>query len=204
MLFRHAKSAWPEVADHERPLARRGQRDAPVMGRWLHDAGLAPDRVLCSTARRARETWQLAQTGLGTAPPVTFEPGIYEGAAADLLALIQQVPSATTTLLVIGHNPAIEDLAFMLAAAGPGEEASSGPHAATKVTAYGGTSVGTSKARGRVTAAQHLRGLPWAVVADATRRWIPPSRAFSPRGYLPPGRWVLLSSSLRRQDVRSR
>jgi phosphohistidine phosphatase len=49
------------MPDHERPLARRGQRDAPVMGRWLRTAGLAPDLVLCSTARRARETWQLAR-----------------------------------------------------------------------------------------------------------------------------------------------
>jgi phosphohistidine phosphatase len=130
MLFRHAKSAWPDVADHKRPLAHRGRRDAPVMGRWLCDAGLVPDRVLCSTARRARETWQLARTGLGVAPPVTFERGIYEGAAADLLALIQRVPSTTTKLLVIGHNPAIEDLAFMLTAAGSGDQACSGTHAA--------------------------------------------------------------------------
>src|SRR6266568_543344 len=51
VLFRHAKSAGPDVADHERPLARRGRRDAPVAGRWLRAAGLVPDRVVCSTAR---------------------------------------------------------------------------------------------------------------------------------------------------------
>jgi phosphohistidine phosphatase len=119
------------VAGHDRPLARRGQRDAPVMGRWLRGAALVPDRVLCSTARRARETWRLAQAGLGAAPQVSFERGIYEGAAADLLALVRQVPSATTTLLVIGHNPATEDLAFMLAAAGPADEAGSAPGAVT-------------------------------------------------------------------------
>ena len=71
MVLRHAKSAWPDVPDHERPLARRGQRDAPVMGRWLRAAGHVPDQVLCSTARRARETWQLAQAGLGATPQVT-------------------------------------------------------------------------------------------------------------------------------------
>ena len=65
VVLRHAKSAWPDVPDHERPLARRSQRDAPVMGRWLRAAGHVPDQVLCSTARRARETWQLAQAGLG-------------------------------------------------------------------------------------------------------------------------------------------
>ena len=50
LLLRHAKSAWPDVDDHERPLARRGRRDAPVAGRWLRAAGLVPDRVVCSTA----------------------------------------------------------------------------------------------------------------------------------------------------------
>lgn len=130
VLLRHAKSAWPDVADHERPLARRGIRDAPVMGHWLHDAGCVPDHVLCSTARRARETWRLAQAGLAAAPPVTVERGVYEGSAVELLALIRQTPSAVGTLLVLGHNPAIQDLALMLAATVPGTQASSEPDAA--------------------------------------------------------------------------
>ena len=126
LLFRHAKSAWPDVADHDRPLARRGIRAAPVMGRWLREAGLLPGQVLCSTARRARETWQYAQPGLAATPPVTFDARIYGGAAADLLALIREVPPATGTLLLVGHNPAIEDLALLLAAA-PGAAAGPGP-----------------------------------------------------------------------------
>jgi len=126
VLFRHAKSAWPDVADHDRPLARRGIRAAPVMGRWLREAGLLPGQVLCSTARRARETWQFAQAGLAATPPVTFDARIYEGTATDLLALIRQVPPAVGTLLLIGHNPAIEDLALLLAAA-PGAAAGPGP-----------------------------------------------------------------------------
>jgi phosphohistidine phosphatase len=115
VLFRHAKSAWPDVADHDRPLARRGIRAAPVMGRWLRETDLLPGQVLCSTARRARETWQFAQAGLAAAPPVTFDARIYEAAAADLLAVIREVPPATGTLLLIGHNPAIEDLGLLLA-----------------------------------------------------------------------------------------
>jgi phosphohistidine phosphatase len=95
------------------------------MGRWLRDAGYVPDHVLCSTARRARQTWQLAQTGLGAMPPVTFERGVYEGSAAELLALIRQERPAVGTLLLIGHNPAIEELALMLAATAPGAAASS-------------------------------------------------------------------------------
>jgi phosphohistidine phosphatase len=126
VLFRHAKSAWPGVPDHDRPLARRGIGAAPVMGRWLREAGLLPGQVLCSTARRARETWQFAQAGLAATPPVTFDVRIYEGAATDLLTVIGEVPPATGTLLLIGHNPAIEDLALLLAAA-PGAAAGPGP-----------------------------------------------------------------------------
>jgi phosphohistidine phosphatase len=127
VLLRHAKSAWPDVPDHDRPLAGRGIRAAPVMGRWLRDAGLVPHLVLCSTARRARETWQYAQAGLAAEPPVRFEDRIYGEDGMGLLALIREVPPATGTVLLIGHNPAIEDLALMLAAA-PG---AAGPGAAT-------------------------------------------------------------------------
>ena len=166
VLLRHAKSAWPDVADHERPLAGRGVRAAPVMGRWLRDAGLVPDLVLCSTARRARETWQYAQAGLAATPPVSFEGRIYDEDATGLLALIHEVPPATGTLLLIGHNPAIEDLALMLAAppgaAGPrSDTASSGnlerlrakfPTAAVAVLQPAGTWRALAPRRARLTA----------------------------------------------------
>ena len=116
VLLRHAKSAWPDVPDHERPLARRGQRDAPVMGRWLCAAGHLPDQVLCSTARRARETWQLAQAGLGVTPPASFDDGVYQGSAPQLLDLIRGADPAARTLLVVGHDPAMPELALALAA----------------------------------------------------------------------------------------
>jgi phosphohistidine phosphatase len=125
VLLRHAKSAWPDVPDHERPLARRGQQDGPVMGRWLRAAGQVPDQVLCSTARRARETWQLAQAGLEATPPVSFDDGLYHGSAAQLLDLIRSVPRAVRTLLIIGHDPAIPELALTLAATTPGAHLSS-------------------------------------------------------------------------------
>jgi phosphohistidine phosphatase len=117
LLLRHAKSAWPEVPDHERPLGRRGQRDAPVMGRWLRTAGHVPDQVLCSTARRARETWRLAQPGLGATPPVSFDDGVYDASATELLDLIRRAPPTARTLLVVGHDPAIPELALTLASA---------------------------------------------------------------------------------------
>ena len=126
VLLRHAKSAWPDLPDHERPLAGRGRRDAPVMGRWLRTAGHVPDRVLCSTARRTRETWQLAQPELGTAPPVSFEDRVYEASAAQLLDLARNAQSAVKTLLIVGHAPGIPDLALMLAGADEPADGSGG------------------------------------------------------------------------------
>jgi phosphohistidine phosphatase len=119
VLLRHAKSAWPDVPDHDRPLAPRGRRDAPVMGRWLRTNGYVPDRVLCSTARRARETWQLARDGLGADPPVSFERRVYQASARELLDLAREMPSAVATLLIVGHDPAMHELALMLARTGP-------------------------------------------------------------------------------------
>ena len=116
VLLRHAKSAWPDVPDHERPLARRGRRDAPAMGRWLRAAGHLPDQVLCSTARRARETWQLAQAGLGATPPVSFDGRAYQASAMQLLDLVRRAPPAARTFLIVGHDPAVPELALTLAA----------------------------------------------------------------------------------------
>ena len=90
------------------------------MGRWLRAAGQVPDQVLCSTARRARETWQLAQAGLEATPPVSFDDGLYHGSAAQLLDLIRSALRAVRTLLIVGHDPAIPELALTLAATTPG------------------------------------------------------------------------------------
>ena len=130
VLLRHAKSAWPDVPDHQRPLAGRGRRDAPVMGRWLRGAGHVPDQVLCSTARRARQTWQLAQDGLGATPPVSLDDDLYLGSAVQLLDLIRGAPPAARTLLIVGHDPAVPELALMLAATAPAGDAEGGSDAA--------------------------------------------------------------------------
>lgn len=118
VLLRHAKSAWPDLPDHERPLAKRGRRDAPAVGRWLREAGCMPDRVLCSTARRTRETWQLMVPELGAdPPPVSYEDQVYEAHCEALLDLARQTESKASSMLIIGHNPGVQDLALMLAAA---------------------------------------------------------------------------------------
>lgn len=126
VLLRHAKSAWPDnIPDHDRPLARRGRRDAPAAGRWLRQAGYVPDYVLCSTARRARETWQLAQRELGVRPPAVFDPGVYDASARSLLDLVRQLPRAARTVVVVGHDPALPELALELLAenGAPGRQA---------------------------------------------------------------------------------
>lgn len=115
VLLRHAKSAWPDVADHERPLGPRGLRDAPAAGRWLRDAGFSPALVICSTARRARETWALAAGQLGAGVPVRFEERVYAAEPEDLLEVVSEVPEEVRTLLLVGHNPGLEDLAVRLA-----------------------------------------------------------------------------------------
>ena len=120
VLLRHAKSDWPDVADHDRPLARRGRRDAPVVGRWLGDSGYAPDAVVCSTARRARETWELVSTGLTAVAPgaplaVRYEPRVYEATVLGLLMLVREFDAAWRTTLVVGHNPGIAELTAGLA-----------------------------------------------------------------------------------------
>jgi phosphohistidine phosphatase len=121
VLLRHAKSAWPDVADHERPLARRGRRDAPVAGRWLRAAGRVPDRVVCSTARRARETWQLAAAELDAFPAVRFDQRVYGAAAGELLDLARETAPGSRTLLIVGHDPAMQDLTVALADARAGD-----------------------------------------------------------------------------------
>jgi len=120
ILVRHAKSAWPDVADHDRPLAPRGRRDAPAAGRWLSAAGCVPDRVLCSTALRARQTWQLAAEELGARPQTTFERRVYGATSAGLLDLARQTPTESRTLLIVGHDPAVQQLTLELAGARPG------------------------------------------------------------------------------------
>jgi phosphohistidine phosphatase len=116
VVLRHAKSARPEgVPDHERPLAPRGLRDAPAAGRWLAEADFLPDLVLCSTARRTRQTWELAAAELGSTPPVRYEPRLYAADDQNILDGVREVPAEVGTLLLIGHNPGLQDLILLLA-----------------------------------------------------------------------------------------
>ncbi len=127
MLLRHAKSDWPDVPDRDRPLAKRGRRDAPLIGRWLHDHGYLPEAVVCSAARRTRETWELLAPELGGSPSVTFEPRAYAASALTLLYLVGELPAAYRAALLLGHNPAISELATSLVQPPAGDGAPSPP-----------------------------------------------------------------------------
>ncbi|MET8977238.1 histidine phosphatase family protein [Streptomyces sp. NPDC004539] len=119
VVLRHAKSAWPEgVPDHDRPLGPRGLRDAPAAGRALAGADRLPDLALCSTAERARRTWELASAQWGTPPPVRYDPRLYGADVPEHLEVVRETPPEVGTLLLVGHNPGLEDLVLALAADG--------------------------------------------------------------------------------------
>jgi phosphohistidine phosphatase len=119
VVLRHAKSAWPEgTPDHERPLAGRGRRDAPAAGRALAETDCLPDLALCSTAVRARQTWELASAQWGTPPPVRHDRRLYAADVTDLLTVVHETPSEVEVLLLVGHNPGLEELVLELAGDG--------------------------------------------------------------------------------------
>ena len=116
LLLRHGKSAWPDgVEDFERPLTERGQETALRLGAFLAEERLVPDLALVSPARRTRETWSLVERALGERP-MRAEPRIYEAPDSRLLAVVREVGPEIGTLLMIGHNPGLQDLLRSLTA----------------------------------------------------------------------------------------
>lgn len=119
IVLRHAKSDWSEaLPDHERPLAPRGVRDAPRLGRWLVEAGRVPELVVCSTARRTRETWQRVSGELPASPPVEYDDDLYGADVPELLGAARRTPADVTTLALVGHEPGVSDLTLHLAGRG--------------------------------------------------------------------------------------
>jgi phosphohistidine phosphatase len=166
VLLRHAKSAWPEdMPDHDRPLGKRGRRDAPAVGCWLRGNGYVPDTVVCSTARRTRETWELVAAELGPgfkgrAPAVTFEPRAYAASAVSLLYLARELPGQCRTGMLIAHNPGISELAGSLAGTHPG--GMNFPTAGVAVLEFDGEWADLGRGQARVAG--------FVVPADLTRR----------------------------------
>jgi phosphohistidine phosphatase len=124
VVLRHAKADWPPVPDHERPLAERGRKDAPVAGRRLAGLGFALDLALCSSAIRTRETWKLAAQELPQRPKTVYEDRLYDATVGDLLALLTEVPDDVHNVLLVGHNPGTQQLAAALAGTAEGDNLS--------------------------------------------------------------------------------
>jgi phosphohistidine phosphatase len=120
LLLRHAKSSWaePGASDHARPLNRRGQEAAPRIGAYLDRHKLAPDSVLCSTAKRARETWDLVAAAMRAAPDATYIERLYNAAPCTLVDVFRHADPAAQSVLVVGHNPGLQEVATDLIAAG--------------------------------------------------------------------------------------
>ena len=121
-LLRHAKSSWDDSAipDRKRPLAPRGRRDAKRIAKHLLQLEIQPEFVLCSSAARTRETLELVRVALGKRSNARVEDELYGATAEQLLERLRLVSTATASVLLIGHNPGLQDLALLLASGGVG------------------------------------------------------------------------------------
>lgn len=119
LLLRHAKSSWDDssIRDFDRPLADRGKRDAPRIGRALKDRGPAPDLIVSSPAMRAKQTVEAAINAAGFTAPLQFDESIYDASLADLMRVIRSLPDNKSTVLMAGHNPGFEGLVHRLSGA---------------------------------------------------------------------------------------
>ncbi|QPC45086.1 histidine phosphatase family protein [Kaustia mangrovi] len=121
LLLRHAKSSWdnPALDDRDRPLNGRGEKAAPLMGRYMRENGHAPRLALCSPAIRARQTLDLVVPQLDAAPPIHIDDRLYDfGDGTSPLAALRGEGGTASPILVVGHNPSLETLADALAGDG--------------------------------------------------------------------------------------
>jgi phosphohistidine phosphatase len=112
-ILRHAKSDWGQNAglDISRPLNRRGRKDAPLLGAWMREHYLYPGRVYCSTAVRARETLELISQELELKPDsIEYRNDLYLASSSTLLSLLREIPTDYDSVMLVGHNPGLQDL----------------------------------------------------------------------------------------------
>jgi len=149
IVMRHAKAGeLPGGPDFERPLRPRGERDSAAAGRWLASHGYHPDLVLCSAAKRTRQTWQRMSKELGGEPEFAAERRLYGADSDELIETVQQTSEEVATLLYVGHNPAAADLVALLTGTEPNF-----PTAAIAVIAIGADWPGVTAGTGRLLAA---------------------------------------------------
>jgi phosphohistidine phosphatase len=120
IVMRHAKAGeLPGGPDFERALRPRGQRDSAAAGAWLADRGFRPDAVICSAARRTRQTWQHLSPALGGQPRFTAERRLYPADSEAVAEIIRRTRAKVGTLMYIGHNPAAAELVGLLTGTEP-------------------------------------------------------------------------------------
>jgi phosphohistidine phosphatase len=120
-LLRHAKSSWknPTLPDRERPLATRGVTDAPLMGKAMAERGIDPELVLCSSARRTRDTLALVLPELKVEPKVVYEDALYHASPQAILEMLRGIQPGANRVMLVGHNPEIQSFALDLVGSGP-------------------------------------------------------------------------------------
>jgi phosphohistidine phosphatase len=120
LLLRHAKAerSQPGGRDEDRVLTDRGRRDASRIGSYMARHAFIPGRALVSPAARTRETWELAAAELGKLPPADFDERLYNATPNTILQIVKETAPGVGTLLAIGHNPGLQELAAMLVASG--------------------------------------------------------------------------------------
>jgi phosphohistidine phosphatase len=118
LVLRHAKSSWkhPELADHDRPLNKRGKRDAPLMGRLLKNKSLVPDKIISSTAIRARSTVEAVAKASGYKGEIILNKSLYAAGPEAYLGVIHDLSDEYVRVLIVGHNPGLEELVELLTA----------------------------------------------------------------------------------------
>ena len=115
ILLRHAKSDWSgDEPDIARPLAKRGRRQAPDAGRWLATNIDSIDLAVVSPANRARSTWDIVSAELAVLPPTRIDDRVYAASDDELLGVLRELPNDAATVVLVGHNPGVEDLASRL------------------------------------------------------------------------------------------
>jgi phosphohistidine phosphatase len=115
ILLRHAKSDWSGgEADIDRPLAKRGKRQAPEAGQWLAGSVERIDLAVVSPAERARTTWKLASAELPSPPRVQVDDRVHAASTGELLDVVRDLPEDAGTVVMVGHNPGMEDLLTLL------------------------------------------------------------------------------------------
>ena len=119
ILMRHARQSGLGATDHERPLTDQGRDAANRIGHALADRGQLPERGLCSTALRCRQTWEMLLSGAGEHRPIDFAAELYNASAANLLNVLAGADDDTQALLLLAHNPGISMLALGLSGEDP-------------------------------------------------------------------------------------